>query len=627
MNIEKIDLNKVDWRSSREFFESLGQTLDQLDDKDEHYDFTWVGKRKSVIEAGSPINKTFRPDVESSKNWNTTENLFIEGDNLDALKLLQESYLGKVKIIYIDPPYNTGKDFVYRDTFKSSVDQYDEDTDYKDESGNIQFKKNEKSNGRYHSDWLSMMYPRLKLARNLLSEDGVIFISIDDNEHSNLKKLCDEIFSEENFIGVMKRRAARKSANLSMSMSDVCDYVIAYSKTDEYSPLSVETISDNTRPVFNGGNKITLRTVRRNTPARCEDQIFQAGEYKTKSMTYTLHADLEIKEGLVTSDVEVEAPWRINQEILDQTNFVTRNGSFRRTLLEEEYDKVKVINDLIDNPEYYNENGTEEIKRLFDNQLVFDTPKPYELIKYLVLAASETDSKGEIVLDFFSGSATTAQAVFQLNAEDGGSRVHIQVQLPEDLDMALKTADAAAKERIRRSIDFLDSIGKPHNIAEIAKERIRRSGDKIAKKYPGIAADYGFRSLIIADTNYKDVYKPAAQQQQATLLDVVDNIKDDRSELDLLFGVLTQSALELNRPCKSRDLAGNTVFTYDYFGEISGLLACFSNSISEETIKAIAQLKPLTAVFRDSSFATSQDKVNLAEHFRIISPETKVKVI
>lgn len=257
--IERIDLEKVDWRGSLEFFKSLGEELDKLDDKDESYDFTWVGKRRSIIEAGAPINKTFRPDVENSKNWDTTENLFIEGDNLDALKLLQESYLGKVKMIYIDPPYNTGKDFVYHDNFKATIEQYDEDIDYHDEDGNIQFKKNEKSNGRYHSDWLSMMYPRLKLARNLLSEDGVIFISIDDNEQANLRKLCDEIFGEDNFVASMiwKRGGGRQD---STHLAVVTEYILCYTRSFEDATIHESIKEDDSYPKLDSNKNKHYKT-------------------------------------------------------------------------------------------------------------------------------------------------------------------------------------------------------------------------------------------------------------------------------------------------------------------------------------------------------------------------------
>ena len=255
--IEKVNLDKVDWRGSREFFESLGETLDRLDDKDESYDFTWVGKRKAVIEAGAPINKTLRPDVENSKNWDTTENLFIEGDNLDALKLLQESYLGKVKMIYIDPPYNTGKDFVYHDNFRADVEQYDEDTEYKDEDGNINFKKNEKTNGRYHSDWLSMMYPRLKLARNLLSDDGVIFISIDDNEQANLKKLCDEVFGEDSFLGNIAVVNNLKGRSDDEFFATSNEYMLCYARSSDNAVIYGLELPENMKDEYKLSDEIS----------------------------------------------------------------------------------------------------------------------------------------------------------------------------------------------------------------------------------------------------------------------------------------------------------------------------------------------------------------------------------
>lgn len=603
-NIEKIDLDKVDWRGSREFFESLGETLDRLEDKDEAYDFTWVGKRKSVIEAGAPINKTFRPDVEASKNWDTTENLFIEGDNLDALKLLQESYLGKVKMIYIDPPYNTGKDFVYHDNFKASVEDYDEDTEYKDESGNIQFKKNEKSNGRYHSDWLSMMYPRLKLARNLLRDDGVIFISIDDNEQTNLKKLCDEVFGEDNFITQVVWQKIHSTKNDARYFSENHEYALVYARSaDEFSLQRLERTQE--------------MDARYKNPDDDPKGVWQSGDLVASGERSNGHFDVTSPVTGKVFDVPAGKHWVYSQKNLTdmvsngEIYFGVDGNAFPR--------KKRYLSDVSENGRTpstiwpssevgHNQTATREVKELFDGNLYFDFPKPTTYLQqFITVANTKTDS---IILDFFSGSATTAHAVMKLNAEDGGNRKWIMVQLPEETDAKSEAFKAGYK-----------------TIPEISRERIRRAGDKIAGENPDVKVDYGFRSLVIADTNYKEVYKSAGEQQQSTLLDVVDNIKDDRSELDLLYGVLTQSALELNRPCESKDLGGSNVFLYDYFGEVSGLAACFSSSVPEETIKEIAKLKPLTAVFKDSSFATSQDKVNLAEHFRIISPETKVKVI
>lgn len=632
--IEKIDLGKVSWRSSEDFFESLGEALDNLDDKDESYDFTWVGKRKAIIEAGAPINKTLRPDVENSKNWGTTENLFIEGDNLDALKLLQESYLGKVGVIYIDPPYNTGKDFIYHDDYKLTSEDYDEAIEYKDEAGNIQFKKNEKSNGRYHSDWLSMMYPRLKLARNLLSEDGVIFISIDDNERANLKKLCDEIYGEDNFLIELhvQVRYAEKSLNEDNAWQPVMESVLIYAKSrysfipnrpfEEYdlSKFQWEIKEKSTGEVINVGNKKVT--------------IFKDGEWDIVK-----HAEGNIgllKETWASGSIvrqsgtaaEFLSKYLIQRKADDGLNVLykidnmgedglgyryvsgpkkadAQRGKFYTGVplsrLEELHDggqshKFKPI------PNYY-DYSAEFGNIRHEGGIGFNGgKKPVKLLKQLINFHVDKDLT---VLDFFAGSSSTAHAVMQLNEEDGGTRKFIMVQLPETL-----------------SVD--DEFG---TIAELGMERIRRAGDKISKENSQTDVDCGFRSLLVDDTNYKEVYKPASELQQSALLDVVDNIKDDRSELDLLFGVLTASALELNRLFEMRDIAGAFVYLYDYLGEASGLVACFADSISEDTIKLVASLKPLTAVFRESSFPDSQAKVNLAEHFRIISPETKVKVI
>lgn len=623
--IEKIDLGKVDWRGSRDFFESLGEALDRLDNKDESYDFTWVGKRRAIIEAGSPINKTLRPDVDNSKNWDTTENLFIEGDNLDALKLLQESYLGKVKMIYIDPPYNTGKDFVYHDNFRASVEQYDEDAEYKDESGNIQFKKNEKTNGRYHSDWLSMMYPRLKLARNILTEDGVIFISIDDNEQANLKKLCDEIFGEDNFIAKFDWRK-KTGANDAKDIAVITESILAYAKNHS---LTIE-------------HNIWAR----DENSRNEDRFNKKDEFFEKRGKYYLDTLDRGGLGYIASlDFGIEAPngnmifpnnrsgklndgwrWKWGQ---DKVNWGLEHGflEFVRDESKEAGYSVKLKNyqnvdnednireqvgraysNLITDP--INQQGGSDFSSLFDGKTYFSNPKPIGLISYFLRTLTD---KTYTVLDFFSGSASSAHAILQLNAIDGGSRKWIMVQLSEVTDESSEAFKAGYK-----------------SIPEIARERIRRAGDKIAKEHPEAKIDYGFRSLRIDDTNYKDVYKSVGGYDQSSLLESVDNVKADRSDLDLLYGVLTQSALELNCPLETKDIAGAKVFLYDYLGDSSyssGLIACFAENVPEETVKEIAKLKPLTAVFRDSSFADSQAKVNLAEHFRILSSDTKVKVI
>lgn len=610
--IEKIDLERVNWRGSREFFESLGEALDKLDDKDEKYDFTWVGKRKAIIEAGAPINKTFRPNVEESKNWDTTENLFIEGDNLDALKLLQESYLGKIKMIYIDPPYNTGKDFVYQDNFKANIEEYDEATEYKNEAGNIQFKKNEKSNGRYHSDWLSMMYPRLKLARNLLTQDGVIFISIDDNEQANLKKICDEIFGEDNFIEIFFWENIFRPSNMSQRVRSNGEYVLCYARAQEKITELVERMQDpqGEASLTQNNNKIrSLVFTARSVLSGLNDGIYPAGKFGEVE----LKSELVVENGEIVNDFTIAGKFKwsqdyLNNEIAKGVELKIKTLSFipyyKKTYRQTVLKPTKIIaKDLVGDVLQANA----EMAKLFEKKY-FDYPKPVSLIKFLInLLPSSGDA---IVLDFFSGSATTAHAVSKLNAEDNGTRKWIMVQIPEGID--------------EKSEAYKDGY---KTIPEIARERIRRAGAKIATEHQEAKVDYGFRALNIAETNYKEVYRPADELQQSALLDVVDNVKEDRSDLDLLYGVLTQSALELNRPVEKREIAGSDVYLYDYFGEVSGLIACFSKQVSEEAIKEIAKLKPLTAIFRDSSFSDSQAKVNLTEHFRVLSPETKVKVI
>lgn len=650
--INKIDINKHNWRSSREFFQSLEDKLRNLDDKDEKYDFTWVGKRKAIIEAGSPINKTLRPDVKGSKNWDTTQNIFIEGDNLDALKLLQESYLGKVKIIYIDPPYNTGKDFVYHDNFKASSEEYDEATEYKDEEGNIQYKKNEKSSGRYHSDWLSMMYPRLKLARNFLKESGVILISIDDNEQANLKKLCDGIFGDNNFIGCLVWEKKKKGAYLSGSITNIKEYVLCYVRNiNNFGGLIGEINSESgTYPIIKTTNSRGTRIIRSGILSKFakKNHTVNAGtRISVGNQEMILLSDLIIQDGKLIKDVKVDSNWIYSQKLLDQyanSNelYVTQDLYFRRIVNEPREKMLKDIlprvgtkgisgdsfyssDDLFEDGWGTNEDGNAELHELLGKQNLVEFPKPSKLISKLIASVKD---KEMICLDFFAGSGTTAHAVMQLNAEDGGNRKWIMVQLPEVTPEGSEARKAGYT-----------------TIPEIARERIRRAGDKVAKEHPDSKIDCGFRSLIIADTSFKDVYKPVNEISQASLLDTVDNIKEDRTALDLLYSVLVQLAWELNRSISIAEIDGVKIYIYDYQSSDKtirtiidksgksimvanqGMVACFEENITEYVVKQIAQMEPKIVIFRESSFADSQAKVNLAEHFRVISPDTKVRVI
>lgn len=618
--IQKIDLDKVDWKSSREFFESLGEELDKLDNKDEAYDFTWVGKRKAIIEAGTPIDKTLRPNVEESKDWDTTENLFIEGDNLDALKLLQESYLGKVKMIYIDPPYNTGNDFVYHDDFKANTEDYDEDTEYKDESGNIQFKKNEKTNGRYHSDWLCMMYPRLKLSKNLLTDNGILFVSIGEDEYANLRKLCDEIYGEDNFVGVIVRKT-KMTSNKGTFYSQSHEYILTYARSINDAAMFNDSEAQNsekyTKLFRNEDSRGKYNIVSLYMPSlpNADERPNSRYGIKTPDGTIVFPPNNRIyrwKEDTYLKNLEDD---RVVFKETKTSPLVDRDGKqskwniYTKLYLHERQATGMLPLTLLD--KYTNSEASKELIKL---DIPFDFSKPKSLIMYLMKIMGCKDD--DVVLDFFSGSGSTAHAAMQLNVEDGGNRKHIQVQLPEETDEKSEARKAGYK-----------------TIPAIARERIRRAGEKIKEEYKDALAkrekplDIGFRTLNVADTNFKEVFKPVGEHAQESLLDTVDNVKEDRSELDLLYGVLVQSALELNRPIDNRDISGANVYLYDYFGEVSGLIACFADSVPEETIKEIAKLKPLTAVFKDSSFESSQDKVNLAEHFRIISPDTKVKVV
>ncbi len=616
--IQKIDLDKVDWRGSREFFESLGEALDKLDDKDEAYDFTWVGKRKSILEAGAPINKTFRPDVENSMNWDATENLFIEGDNLNALKLLQESFLGKVKLIYIDPPYNTGNNLIYKNDFAISRE------DYLNESGQVsevdgKLIANTETNGRFHSDWCSMFYSRVKVSRNLLTDDGFFVCAMDDSEIANTLKICDEVFGEENRLGVVTVVHKPEGRQFAKFLSTSNEFAVFYAKNISYADFNNVILEPERADKFRKSDdkgayrlqnfirltdgKLALREVRPKgwypIYVNLESQSISIDEQKGYVAVYPItKAGVEMSWKTLPSTLKDKI---IEGEILaesDKDGFITVYEKIRESQVIKTHWVRKEYNAI--------QYGTKIVNELLGGKY-FDYPKSLHLVEDILKL---TTSGSDLILDFFCGSGTTAHAAMQLNALDGGNRKWIMVQLPEETDVSSEAYKTGYK-----------------TIPEIARERIRRAGDKIDKENPDAKVDYGFRALTIADTNYKDVYKSASDTAQTTLLETVDNIKEDRSELDLLYGVLTATALELNRPFETRDISGSTVYLYDYFSEVSGLVACFSESVSEDTIKEIAKLKALIAVFRDSSFPDSQAKVNLSEHFRIISPETKVKVI
>ena len=491
---EAVTEGKVD-------FKKLRATLGAFtDDRPERYDFSWAGKQKATRLLQSKSQATLRPVRDESVNFDEAQNVFIEGENLETLKLLYKAYSEQVKMIYIDPPYNKNKDFIYQDNFLSPLSDYLKITGQKGADGHRQM-SNLETSGRYHSSWLSMMYPRLFLARQLLQEDGVIFISIDDQEVYVLRMLMNELFGEENFVGVMKRRAARKTAHLSASMSDMCDYVVVYCKDELQAPLSVEEISDETRPVFNRGNPISERRIPAGSESRYSDGVYEKGSYTVRTLSFELKDDLYIKDGTTQNEVTIAGPFRINQDVLEKTVYITSHFGLRRYLLEEEHGKAKTLTDLVDEPDLYNEKGTEEIAALLGGDY-FESPKPVGLVKFLINAVSTPDDKDFTVLDFFAGSSTTAQAVMELNREDNGDRRFILAQLPEPVP----------ENHAARQANY-------ETIAELGRDRIKQVVQKMegpSKSSPDDVkggAEFGglgFRSFKLTASNFNQWEGPPA---------------------------------------------------------------------------------------------------------------------
>ncbi|MFA5383815.1 MAG: site-specific DNA-methyltransferase [Eubacteriales bacterium] len=589
---------------------------------DEAYEFTWVGKRAAIAEAGRPIRKALRPCMESSKNWDTTENLYIEGDNLDVLKLLQESYLSKVKMIYVDPPYNTGNDFVYRDNFTQDKVEYEEDAGVYDEDGDRLF-RNTESNGRFHSDWCSMMYPRLVLARNLLRDDGVIFISIDDNEVAQLRKICDEVFGEGNFIAQISNTNNPKGRSDDKYVATAHEYVMIYTKTiimlDWYGFEPTEEIIKRYNKVDTNGKKyreIDLRKTGENDLREDRPNLFYYFYFNEESGDFYPSKDDKVVAGYIQIKPQredgKEGNWRWGMDtVLNKISNLTPKFMPARKVwgvMEKDYlEKRTLIKPTSSwtSKDVNSERGSEEFISLGFDKRIFPKPKPIGTINRCLKLATSNDS---IVLDFFSGSATTAHAVMQLNAEDGGKRKFIMVQLPEPCAPDSEAAKTGYT-----------------NICEIGKERIRRAGEKI-KEEAGLTAqnlNIGFRVLKLDDTNMKDVYYAAGEYTQDLLSMMEDNIKDDRTDMDLLYACLLDWGLPLSMPHTREEIGGFTVHTYND----GDLIACFDKRISDEVVKEIAKRQPLRAVFRDSSFSSSPEKINVEEIFKLFAPNTSVKVL
>ena len=616
-------------------FTKLRQLLGDaaVDDAPEVYDFTWVGKRSAMREAAAPIRKTLRPYPEESIDWDTTQNLYIEGDNLEVLKLLQNSYMGKVKMIYIDPPYNTGNDFVYHDNFAQSADEYDESN--KDEEGN-RYRRNTDSNGRFHSDWCSMMYSRLTVSRSLLSDNGAIFISIDDREADNLIKICDEVYGESCFVANVSWQKTYSPRNDSKGIPAEKESIIIYGKNPGWTPGKLPRTAEMNKMYGNPDND--PKGDWRNDNAFASDAKTHQGmvyaiqhpftgeyiypynnghwRYSQEEMLENMNGwcEYELRElddlnkraeicGVSEADIRKGVKAIVLKQSLDISKkkaelvlkrgqwpkfYFTKNGEGgigRKTFLAE-VDGKMATNFWPHSEVGHKKKKKKELKGLFEGDIPFDTPKPVRLLDRIVQIATIEDS---IILDFFSGSATTAHAVMQRNSTDNGKRKFILVQIPERVD------------------------NRYGNLCEIGKERIRRAGKKIKEENPNAKdLDTGFRVFKCDESNYKDVAFSPKDYTQESLDLFVDNIKDGRSDLDLLFDCMLRWGVELSMPLKSTKVDGCTIHNVDD----GNLVACFDGVVTEKVIDAIAAMSPVRVVFRDSSFTEAAAKMNLFELFK-----------
>ncbi|MFH1653178.1 MAG: site-specific DNA-methyltransferase [Pseudomonadota bacterium] len=574
---------------------------DVVEGDDERYRLDWPGKKASLLKANTPITQTLRPCREESVNFDTTENLYIEGDNFEVLKILQESYLGKVKMIYIDPPYNTGNDFIYKDDFKKSKDEYEDELGVEDEEGGKLF-RNTDSNGRFHSDWLSMMYERLVVAKDLLRDDGAIFVSIDEHEHSTLVSIMNEIFGEVNYIDsiVWNKKSSAKGVPPKNMMVNVHEYIVAYQKSEEFKFIGEERNeesdgfknpdSDPRGPWRESNIKSTIKPI--------EDAFTiidpNTGKEYTNTWAFSKESlDRMIKENRILWKDSLPKQKEFMREMTNETKALKSNWGV--------FDAQSTT--------VYLKNLISEVK--------FENPKPIKLMKYLINVAV---GNNDVVFDFFSGSATTADALLQLNAEDGGNRKFCMVQIPEPCDENSEAYKAGYK-----------------TIVEIGKERIRRAGKKIVEELnaknqqlelgqepiDASKLDIGFRVYKTDTSNMKDVFYHPASLDQQQLAFLESNIKEDRTPEDLLTQVLLDLGLELSLPIETKKIGKNTVFIV----QTNALVACFDNDIDFKIVDEIADLKPFKVVFKDASFKDDKDRINVEERFKRLSPETKVTVI
>lgn len=568
-----------------------------VEENEERYQFTWPDKKKSVLLANAPINKTLRPCREESVDFDHTENLYIEGDNLEVLKLLQETYLGKIKMIYIDPPYNTGNDFVYEDDFAQSTEEYLDNSGQFDEEGN-RLVKNLDSNGRFHTDWLNMLYPRLKLAKDLLSDDGVIFISIDDNEQENLKKCCDEVFGSQNFVAQLVWERAFSPKNDARFVSNSHDYVLMYAKIiDKF--------------VIGRLPRTEEANARYKNPDNDPRGPWMSSDISVK--TYNSACDYPIT---TPSGRVIEPPagrcWSLSKKaflerLQDNRIWFGPEGNgvprIKRFLSDLKYTGMAPTSIMFYKEVGHSQEGAQEVSKLLDGGF-FNGPKPQRLIQRLITLANLKDDS--IIVDFFSGSASTAHAVMQLNAENGGKRKFIMVQLPEKTDEKSEAYKAGYK-----------------NICEIGKERIRRAARKIAEENPEAKFDGGFRVLKCDSSNMKDVYYQSSEYEPSLFSSLEENIKEDRTPEDLLFQVMLDLGVLLSGKIEETTIAGKKVFNV----EDNYLIACFDDNVTDEVITEIAKQQPYYFVMRDSSMASDSVATNFEQIFATYSPSTERRVL
>ena len=601
-------------------FDMLRQMLSaDVVEGDEAYEFTWVGKKAAIVEANKPIRKTLRPCPEESVGWDATENLYIEGDNLEVLKLLQESYLGKVKMIYIDPPYNTGSDFVYADDYKLSESEWKNKKGLLDDQGNRLF-KNTNNNGRYHSDWCSMIYSRLMLSRGLLSEDGLICMSIDGNEIDNLRKISDEVFGAENYIAEIIVKNNPRGRQSDRFVATVHEYLLCYSKDVSKCVVTGSELTDDQMAEYSyfdeNGYYRLLGLRQRGSASLREDrpEMFFPVYVNPDSLEVSLNKHDGWEEVVPRKSDGRYGRWMWGKE---KCSAEIERLVARRIERREEFDifvkdylnrdgvaRTRKFKTIWDDKQINNQVGTQEVKALLGGEIM-SFPKSCAYLKMICQLGSLKDS---IVMDFFSGSATTAQAVMQLNADDGGHRKFIMIQLPEHTN--------------EKSEAFRTGY---YSICDIGKERIRRAGKKIKEESPLTTQelDIGFRVFKLDSSNMNDVYYSAGEYSQDLLSAMESNVKADRTDLDLLFGCLLDWGLPLSMPYKSEQIDGCTVHTYND----GDLIACFNENIPDSVIKQIAKRQPLRAVFRDSSFEGSPAKINVGEIFKMLAPDTRIKVI